>query len=77
MFVVQWLMLLSAAFGLAGSALLFAYSYSLIPPMGFLPSAEDNAEIQRTNRRWRLRQRLGFGLLCASFAVEVVAVFWS
>lgn len=77
MFVVQWLMLLSAALGLAGSALLFVYSYSLISPRGVLPAPGDSAEVQRTNRRWRLRQRLGFGLLCASFAVEAVAVFWS
>ena len=71
----QWLTLLTAVLGLVGSALLFFNSYGLLPHLGFLPGRGDNERINEINRRWRVRQRVGFGLLCASFVVQGVAAF--
>ncbi len=71
----RWLTLIAAVLGLIGSGLLFYYSHTLVPHLGIMPGPGDNERINQINRRWRLWQRIGFGLLTASFLLQGIAVF--
>lgn len=75
--MVKFLSLLSAVFGIAGIALLFWFSYTLPPDRRAVLShdpEEEDAAIGEINRRWKRMQRIGFALLCISFALQALIV---
>jgi hypothetical protein len=73
------LQLASAVSGFFGTALLFFFSYSLAPfesaTWGNEQTAKRNKAIMRKNTRDALIQKVGFGLLCLSFLIQVFAIF--
>jgi hypothetical protein len=75
----QYAGLFSAALGAIGTAFLFFNSYSLQPLEGGIFGSdaltEYNKSIKRKNASRLLQQKIGFGFLCVSFVIQVVAVF--
>ncbi len=73
--------LLAALFGASGTIFLFFGSYAFQPLEGApfnSPELEQwNGRIKVKNRVRKTKQRIGLGLLCASFAIQAVAVFLS
>jgi hypothetical protein len=64
----------SAIIGIVGTALLFFYSNTDIPFEGATwggPETQGNNErIAAKNKAWKLKQKIGFGLLCLSFIIQ-------
>lgn len=75
----QCVNLLSAAFGAAGTIVLFIGSYSTQPLEGAVfnsPQVERfNARIKAKNKARIVLQRIGLALLCVSFLLQAIAVF--
>ncbi len=75
----QYAGLSSAALGVIGTIILFFGSYSVQPlegaPFGSDALTEYNNRIKAKNASRLLRQRIGLGFLCLSFAVQAVSVF--
>lgn len=71
--------LASATIGAVGTVILFFASYSVQPlegaPFGSPILDEWNGKIKAKNASRVLCQRVGLAFLCASFAVQAVAVF--
>jgi hypothetical protein len=79
MTAIQLAQLTSAVLGVIGTALLFFNSYALQPREGTVFGSSTvtahNDRVKAENA-WRLIwQRTGFGFLCGSFAIQIVAVF--
>lgn len=76
---MQFVNLLSAAIGAAGTIVLFIGSYSIQPLEGAVfnsPEVEEfNARTKAKNKERIVIQRVGLALLCASFLLQAVAVF--
>ena len=77
--IIRAIALASALFGIAGTALLFFYSYTIEPTDGAVfGSAEvdaSNAAINAANAHRTRMQRIGFALLCISFVAQGVGAF--
>lgn len=63
----HWATIISAALGLIGSGILFRFSFTLIPLMGYM-SSELTRQVGTRNRTLTNWQQAGFGLLCLSFS---------
>lgn len=79
MTLAQWAALGSSLLGAVGTALLFFFSYTDEPYQGGVfgsPSVTKfNEDVKAKNKKWKLRQRTGFGLLCLSFLIQAWSVF--
>jgi hypothetical protein len=75
----HYVALLSAILGAAGTIVLFSGSYALEPragaPFGGPMLDKGNADIDDRNAARLFKQRVGLGLLCASFCAQGIAVF--
>lgn len=71
--------LASAILGAIGTVVLFFNSYALQPFQGGIFGSDDltasNNAIRTANAKRVVRQRIGLAYLCASFAIQAVAVF--
>lgn len=81
MTAAQYAALISAALGACGTIVLFFATYGFQPLEGGVfgsPELQEwNARIKAKNKERKIRQRIGLGLLCCSFAVQAVSVFLS
>ena len=66
----HWATIISAALGLIGSGILFRFSFTLIPLMGYM-SSDLTRQVGTRNRTLTNWQRGGFGLLCLSFTIQI------
>ena len=77
---VQLITVLSAAFGIAGTVVLFFGTYGLEPLEGgvFGSSAvlEWNERVKAKNAARVIRQRVCLGLICLSFVLQGAAIFF-
>ena len=75
------LQLASAVIGFAGTAMLFAFTHAERPYEGATWANDQtnarNDEIRRKNARDLRLQKLGFGLLCMSFGLQLGAIFFA
>jgi hypothetical protein len=67
----HWITIIAAILGLIGSAVLFWFSFTLIPLMGYT-SSELTRQVSEKNKRLKNWQRVGFGFLCVSFVIQIV-----
>jgi hypothetical protein len=65
------LTLMAAGFGLAGAVLLYRNSVTTLQ-FPFYADHELIEQVKATNKRLVGRQRLGFGLLCVSFILQMI-----
>jgi hypothetical protein len=72
--IEHWATIVSAIIGIVGTALLFFYSNTDIPfeaaTWGGPETHENNEKIAAKNRSRKLKQKIGFGLLCLSFIIQ-------
>lgn len=67
----HWVTIIAAILGLIGSAVLFWFSFTLIPLMGYL-SSELTRRVGEKNKSLKNWQRVGFAFLCVSFFIQIV-----
>lgn len=79
MTLIQYVGLISAAFGTIGTAVLFFSSYVLQPLEGGIFGSpaliEHNNRIRNKNVCRLRQQKLGFAFLCAGFIVQAIGCF--